>query len=101
MKTRKNLKEAIRSFSKLKIGWGGDNENEITFPSIQTACKIIDSLSPDVEAEDINVFPMRDGGVQIDVGEFKEIEVFNHTVTQMHFDKDGNIVNEFVYEHER
>ena len=63
-----------------------------------TAHKVLDSLPEFVDFEAVNVFPMRDGGVQIEIGEFKEIEIFNNRVIESQFDSNFNIINKFIYE---
>lgn len=98
MKTKESLKIQVESFSELKKGWNGDNEEEVTVQSIMTAHKVIDGLPDNVDIQSVDVFPMRDGGVQIDVGEYKEIEVFDYTVTEIQYDNNFNIINRYVYE---
>lgn len=98
MKTKDSLKITVESFSELEKNWGGYNEDEITIESIITAHKVIDSLPNIVDIQTIDVFPMRDGGVQIEIGEFKEIEIFNYTVTEIQFDSNFDVINKYVYE---
>jgi len=97
MKTKDTLKIAIESFSELEKNWGSYNEYEITIKSITTAHKVIDTL-PDIVIQNVDVFPMRDGGVQIEIGNFKEIEIFNNTVTEIQFDINLNVINIYIYE---
>jgi len=98
MKTKDSLKIIIESFSELEKNWGGYNEDEITIKSIMTAHKVIDTLPDIVDMQTIDIFPMRDGGIQIEIGEFKEIEILNYTVTEIQFDNNQNIINKYVYE---
>jgi hypothetical protein len=98
MKNKGALKIKIESFSKLEKNWGSYNEDEITIESIITANKVLDKLSDIVEIQKVHVFPMRDGGVQIQIGEYKEIEIFNYTVTEIEFDINFNVINKYVYE---
>lgn len=98
MKTKDSLKIVIESFSELEKNWGSYNEDEITIASIMTAHKVIDGLPDIVDIQTVDVFPMRDGGVQIEIGEFKEIEIFNYTVTEIQFDSNLNVINKYVYE---
>ena len=98
MKTKDSLKIIIESFSELEKNWGGYNEDEITIKSIMTAHKVIDTLPDIVDMQTIDIFPMRDGGIQIEIGEFKEIEILNYTVTEIQFDNNYNIINKYVYE---
>ena len=97
MKTKDSLKIIIESFSELEKNWGGYNEDEITIKSIMTAHKVIDTLPDIVDMQTIDIFPMRDGGIQIEIGEFKEIEILNYTVTEIQFDNNQNIINKYVY----
>ena len=98
MKTKDSLKIVIESFSELEKNWGSYNEDEITIQSIMTAHKVLDALPEIVDIQTVDVFPMRDGGVQIEIGEFKEIEIFNYTVTEIQFDSNLNVINKYVYE---
>lgn len=41
---------------------------------------------------------MRNGGIQIDIGEFKEIEIFNNNVKEIQFDSEGNILSQKEYQ---
>ena len=63
-----------------------------------TAHKVLDALPDVVDIQTVDVFPMRDGGVQIEIGEFKEIEIFNYNVTEIQFDSNLNVINKYVYE---
>jgi len=98
MKTKDSLKIVIESFSELEKNWGSYNEDEITIESIMTAHKVLDALPDVVDIQTVDVFPMRDGGVQIEIGEFKEIEIFNYNVTEIQFDSNLNVINKYVYE---
>jgi hypothetical protein len=98
MKTKDSLKIIIESFSELEKNWGSYNEDEINIKSIMTAHKVIDRLPDIVDIQTVNVFPMRDGGVQIEIGEFKEIEILDYTVTEIQFDSNLNVINKYVYE---
>ena len=98
MKNRDTLKLNIESFSKLEKNWGSYNEDQITVESIITASKVLDVLSDNIDIQKVHVFPMRDGGVQVQIGEYKEIEIFNYTVTEIEFDINLNIINKYVYE---
>jgi len=88
----------ITAFSELKENWGSYNEKEITPQSIITAHKVLDTLVNSVDLQTVEVFPMRNGGVQIDIGEFKEIEILNYSVTEIKFDADYNIINKNIYD---
>ena len=56
-------------------------------------------MLPDIiEIQKVDVFPMRDGGVQIEIGEYKEIEILNYTVTEIEFDRNLNVTNKYIYE---
>lgn len=90
------LKIKVESFSGLRKNWGGYNEDEVAITSIITAHKVIDSL-PNT-ACDVNVFPMRDGGIQIEVGDFHEIEIIGRSVTQINYNRNHNIINKYIYE---
>ena len=98
MKTKDSLKIVIESFSELEKNWGSYNEDEITIESIMTAHKVLDALPDVVDIQTVDVFPMRDGGVQIEIGEFKEIEIFNYNVTEIQFDSNLNVISKYVYE---
>jgi hypothetical protein len=97
MKNRDTLKIKIDSFSELEKNWGSYNEEQITIESIITANKVLDMLPDIIDIQKVYVFPMRDGGVQFQIGEYKEIEIFNYTVTEIEFDINLNIINKYVY----
>ena len=98
MKNRDTLKLRIESFSELEKNWGSYNEEQITSESIITANKVLDALPDIIDIQKVHVFPMRGGGVQIQIGEYKEIEIFNYTVTEIEFDINLNVINKYVYE---
>lgn len=90
------LKIKIESFSELKKNWGSYNEDEITMQSIMTAIKYIDTI-PNVFNPIINVHPMRDGGVQINIGEFVEVEIMDNNIKEIFYDKNLNIQKTNTY----
>lgn len=90
------LKIKIESFSELKKNWGSYNEDEITMQSIMTAIKYIDTI-PNVFNQIINVHPMRDGGVQINIGEFVEVEIMDNNIKEIFYDKNLNIQKTNTY----
>jgi len=98
MKSKDTLKVLIESFSELKKNWGSYNEDEITIQSIMTAHKLIDTIPHDVDIQTVYAFPMRNGGIQIEIGDFKDIEVLNYTITEIHFDGNLNIISKNVSE---
>ena len=87
------LKIRIESFSKLKEDWDSYGAGEISIPSIMTAHKVLDKLSEMNEKETIGVFPMDDGGVRIELGDLKEIEVDGYIITEINFYENYNIRN--------
>ena len=92
-----NFKLKLMAFSKLKQNWDSYNADEISLNSIITAHKILNILSY-LDTDEIHVFPMRNGGIQIDIGEFKEIEIFNNNVKEIQFDSEGNILSQKEYQ---
>lgn len=99
MKTKEELKLQIEQFSDLHQNWDTYNADEITIPSIMTAHKVIDGLPQEV-INFTNVFPMRDGGVQIDVGNFKEIEIKDYSIREIKYDINLNVVITYSYSYE-
>ncbi|GAC1661333.1 MAG: hypothetical protein NVS9B7_29310 [Flavisolibacter sp.] len=98
MKTKEILKIEIESFSGLGKNWDSYNADEISICSIMNAHKVIDSIPEFLDLNMVNVYPMRNGGVQIDIGEFKEIEINGSLVAETTFDLMFNISNRFIYE---
>ena len=90
------LKIKIESFSELKKNWGSYNEDEITMQSIMTAIKYIDTI-PNVLNQVIDVYPMRDGGVQIDIGLLIEVEIMDNNIREIFYDHFYNIQKTNTY----
>jgi hypothetical protein len=88
------LKIRIESFSELEKNWDGYDADEITIQSIAVANSVLDSISKTNDINNIAVFPMRDGGIQFEIGDFKEIEIFNYEIKEIEFDSEYNITNE-------
>ena len=42
---------------------------------------------------------MRNGGIQFEIGDYKEIEIFNNDITELFFDSEYNIVSELKREY--
>lgn len=97
LKTADELRIKIESFSGLKKNWDSYDADEISVKSIMTAHKVLDGILAVIDASIIDVFPMRDGGIQIDVGDFKEIEVLDYGVKEIQFDSNGNIISKYFY----
>jgi hypothetical protein len=89
------LKMRIDSFSELKKNWNEYDSEEITSQSIEFANSILDTISKTNDVNDIKVFPMCNGGIQIEIGDFREIEIFNNEITDIEYDSEYNIINEF------
>ena len=89
------LEIRIKSFSDLKDNWDGYGADKITEQSIVVAISLLDSLSNDK----ILVYPMRNGGIQFEIGDYKEIEIFNNDITELFFDSEYNIVSELKREY--
>jgi hypothetical protein len=95
-----NLSEKISGFSNLHSNWDSYNAEIISNAAIKAAKEILDHLNinglltSDIE---INVFPMRDGGIQFEFdGEHicAELEINpNGDSTFILFDDDGNIID--------
>lgn len=91
------LKSRIESFSDLEGGWDSYDAEEITEQSIMTALRVLDTISEEVDVDSVGVFPTRDGGVQFEIGDFREIEVLDDEVTEYEFDSDFNLVNSKIW----
>ncbi len=89
------LEIRIKSFSDLKDNWDGYGADKITEQSILVAISLLDSLSNDK----ILVYPMRNGGIQFEIGDYKEIEIFNNDITELFFDSELNIIKELKREY--
>lgn len=93
--TLEELEIRIKSFSDLKDNWDVYGADKITEQSIVVAISLLDSLSNDK----ILVYPMRNGGIQFEIGDYKEIEIFNNDITELFFDSEYNIVSELKREY--
>ena len=89
----KELQERIMSFSLLKENWDSYNADKITKESIETALDFLDIISKTNDINDIAVFPTRCGGIQFEIGHYKDIEILNYNITEYEYDYDFNIVN--------
>ena len=92
-----DIKIRIESFSTLENNWDSYGAAKITPQSIITAINISDSIFKTNDKNPINVFPMRNGGIQFEIGNCKEIEIFNCEIKEMLFDDDYNIIKEINY----
>lgn len=88
------LKIRIESFSELEKNWDGYDSDEISNQSIAVANSVLDSISKSIDTNTISVFPMRNGGIQFEIGDYKEIEIFNYEVTEIEFDSEYNVINQ-------
>jgi hypothetical protein len=89
------LRTRIKSFSELENNWDSYGAEKITKQSITTALHMLSpffyrALSVN---KSISVFPMRDGGIQFEIGDYKEIEILNHEINEIDFDSESNIIN--------
>lgn len=95
--TLEELEIRIKSFSDLKDNWDGYGADKITEQSILVAISLLDSLSK--TNDKILVYPMRNGGIQFEIGDYKEIEILNNDITELFFDSELNIVSELKREY--
>lgn len=91
------LEIRIKSFSDLKDNWDGYGADKITEQSILVAISLLDSLFKTTDK--ILVYPMRNGGIQFEIGDYKEIEIFNNDITELFFDSELNIIKELKREY--
>lgn len=88
------LKIRIESFSELEKNWDGYDAYEISNQSIAVANSVLDSISKSIDTNTISVFPMRNGGIEFEIGDYKAIEIFNYEVTEIEFDSEYNVINQ-------
>jgi len=93
-----NFVEKISKFSKLQANWDSYNADPISQNAITTALETIDFLNNQgflSSGISINVFPMRDGGIQFEFDSVvicAELEInANGELTFILFDDEGNI----------
>lgn len=84
------LKTIIKSFSKLEKNWDSYDANEITPQSIMTAYDVLDSIN---DVNDVKVFPMRNGGIQFEIGHYREIEILDFDINEIGFDSEFNKIS--------
>ncbi len=97
-----NLSDTINGFSKLQPNWDSYNAKAISKNTIAKAIETLNHiyskglLSNRIE---VNVFPMRDGGIQFEFdGDYNcsELEINQSCeLTFFLFDEEGNIVNKW------
>jgi hypothetical protein len=83
----------IESFSELQDNWDSYDADKITKQSIITAHVFLDSIHKKFDINIVSVFPMRNGGIQFDIGD-KEIEILNNEIKEFYFDSENNIIHE-------
>ena len=93
--------ENIDSFAKLPQNWDTYNADVITPKSIAKAKQIVTKLHDiDIDISIEGVFPMRDGGVQIELhlsGYDIEIEIKDDCANLLFFSNNNLLENESVY----
>lgn len=94
-----NYADTIYGFSNLQCNWDSYNADVVSKNAIGTAIEILNHLNSKGQLTNgfiVNVFPMRDGGIQYEFdGEniCAEIEIDQHGYsTFIRFDDDGNII---------
>lgn len=93
--TIEELRRKLESLLGLEKNWGSYDEEEITLQSICTAHKVLDRIYN--KANWILITPMRDGGIQFDLGHYKEYEIYNYEVKEMDYDNELNLINVKFY----
>lgn len=91
------LAETIYAFSSLKKNWDSYNADTISQVAIEAAIKLLDNLfTNDLSEVKVNVFPMRDGGIQFEFDGSTisaELEINPNGVKNfILFDDDGNML---------
>ena len=97
------LQEKINGFVNLENNWDSYNANPISTVSIETALEVLNNLNNnDIFSEgiEINVFPMRDGGVQFEFDSkyfCAELEISSQgQMTYLLFDENANILHKEI-----
>lgn len=95
------LLDTIRSFSELKSNWDSYQANQISENAITVAIKVLSHLNRPGNLPigiEVNVFPMRDGGIQFDFDSSNltaELEIdVDGNMRFLTFDDEGNVVYE-------
>lgn len=93
--------DTIYGFSNLQRNWDSYDADEISKSAIDKAIETLNHLNSKGKLTNdftVNVFPMRDGGIQFEFdGEnlIAELEISpNGELTLIHFDDEGNIIGE-------
>lgn len=96
-----SLSEKIRGFSNLQHNWDSYNADAVSKNAIYTAIETLNHLNSKGQLTNgfsVNVFPMRDGGIQFEFdGEnmIAELEIsLNGELTLIYFDDEGNVIGE-------
>lgn len=87
------LKNKIYSFCELVDNWDSYNSKKTTMQSINTAISYLSTLPQTFDLNSVEVFPMRNGGIQFDIGERKEIEIYNDDIYDIDYDEDYNMIS--------
>jgi hypothetical protein len=95
---RDKLRRKITAFKLLEENWDSYHANAITDTAIERSLKVADNLATRFLPIQINVFPMRDGGVQFEfdaTGWSAELEINPEgKMAFMQFDTAGNLLKE-------
>ncbi|MEA3495954.1 MAG: hypothetical protein U9R42_07960 [Bacteroidota bacterium] len=91
--------DTIYGFSNLQNDWDTYNANVISQNAIYTAIKTLNHLNSKGQLTSefaVNIFPMRDGGIQFEFDSenlIAELEISPEgNLTLIHFDDEGNII---------
>ena len=94
------LHNKIDTFSQLEYNWDSYGSLPITSQSILTAHNVLDGIIQTmflIDGEYLNetgVYPMRDGGIQFEIGDYKEIEILDNDVREFLYDDDFNQIKQ-------
>lgn len=95
-KKNKELCNTLLSFRELEYNWDSYGGEKIDGLSVNIASLYLRNML-DLTIKNARVFPMRDGGVQFEIGDNLEVEINGLQITETLFDDDCNVLTEYKY----
>ena len=87
----------IDSFSLLEKGWDSYDSDKISINSIITAHDVLEKIVLEHNIVNIEVFPMRNGGIQFEIGDNLEIEIDGNNAMSIVYDENFNVTSKNLF----
>lgn len=88
------MRKQIDSYSKLEDGWDGYGSDRISKTSITVAKYILETIYANWDSTDkrISIFPMPNGGIQLDIGDLIELEIYDFNVKELVWNEEYSLI---------